>query len=172
MRAIVLFAAFLPLCALAVSEIAIAGARVYYDSNGQSEEFWRLSLFGGYQFNSQSDQLSLTLISDKAIDEAQFGYAFVMPSLRDYAPFDGYPYIKASIGLGNAHATTNALTEFSYGGAIGFYTTSQSGFRARFETSYFNREWQIDRKGKESSIKPRTWRDDELAFTLSLGFVF
>jgi hypothetical protein len=167
-----LFAAILPLCAFAVSEIGASAARVYYDKNGQSEEFWRFALFGGYQFNSQSDQLTLTLISDKAIDEAQFGYSFVMPSLRDYAPFDGYPYVKAAIGLGNAHSKTNTLTEISYGGAIGFYVTSQSGFRARFETSYFNREWQIDRKGKEPSVEPRTWSDDELAFTLSLGFVF
>ncbi|MDR2639703.1 MAG: hypothetical protein LBC09_07710 [Helicobacteraceae bacterium] len=162
----------MPLCAFAVSEIGVSGARVYYDKNGRSEEFWRLALFGGYQFNSQSDQLSLTLISDKEIDEAQFGYAFVMPSLRDYAPFDGYPYIKGAIGFGNAHAKTNTLTEISYGGAIGFYATSQSGFRARFEASYFNREWQIDRKGKEEAIKPRSWRDDELAFSLSFGFVF
>jgi hypothetical protein len=168
----VLFAALVPLCALAVSEIGASGARVYYEKNGQSEEFWRIAVFGGYQYNSQSDQVSIALISDKEIDEAQFGYAFVMPSLRDYAPFDGYPYIKAAIGFGNAHAKTNTLTEISYGGAIGFYTTSQSGFRVRFETSYFNREWQIDRKGKEPSITPRNWNDDELAFTLSFSFVF
>jgi hypothetical protein len=171
LRAVVL-ALFLPLCAFAVSEIGVSGSRVFYEANGRDVEFWRLALFGGFQFNSQSDQLSLTLISDKEIDEAQFGYSFVMPSLRDYAPFDGYPYIKGSIGLGNAYSKTNTLTEISYGLGLGFYVTRENGLRARFEASYFNRDWQVDRKGEEPSIKPRTWSDDELAFTISLGYVF
>ncbi|MDR2034909.1 MAG: hypothetical protein LBP89_09865 [Helicobacteraceae bacterium] len=168
----ILLAVLLQSFAFAASEISAVGSRVFYDRDGRSSEHWRLALLGGYQFNSQSDQLSLTLISDNKIDEAQFGYAFVMPSLRDYAPFDGYPYIKASVGFGNAYSKTNALTELSYGGAIGFYVTGQSGFRTRFEISYFNREWQVDRKGKEPSIEPQRWSDSEIAFNLSLGFVF
>jgi hypothetical protein len=140
-------------------------------SDTEKTDFFRASLFAGYQFNSRSDQLTIALISDKEIDEAQFGYSLIFPSLQRYTPFDGFPYLKGAVGFGNTYAKSPVLTHFAYGLGAGFYVPiGESGFRARFEADYFWREWQIDRKGEEPDIKPRVWSDRELSFLIGIGY--
>ena len=160
-------------CALwgATFEASLGIGKMFVDHDGR-DEYWRPQLTLGYQFNSLSDQLLLTLYSDKKVDEAQFGYAFVLPSLRPYTPFDSVPFIKASVGLGNTYAETNALTHLSYGVGIGAYTPLSQMIRLRYEINYAERHWQIDRKGNEPDITPDSWKETEFGFFVGLGVIF
>ncbi|GHS88572.1 hypothetical protein FACS189487_07130 [Campylobacterota bacterium] len=160
-----------------IVEIGVAIGDVFYDDGidgGQGKsEIFRASIFGGYQFNSQSDQITLAIITDKKVDEAQLGYSFVMPSLRNYTPFDGFPYIKAAIGLGGTYAKNLTPTHLSYSLGAGFYAPiKNSGFRARFEAGFLKREWQIDRRGEEREITATTWSDTEINFNIGIGYVW
>jgi hypothetical protein len=157
----------------AAQMVEVGGSLGYVRLNrGGADDYWREALHVGYQFNSLSDELMLTLFSDREADEAQFSYAFIMPSLSEYSPFNSLPFVRASIGLGNTYARTNTLTHFSYGAGVGAYVMLTDRLRARFAIDYAIREWQIDRKGNEPDIEAWTRKDKELQFSLGFGVMF
>ncbi|MDR3163177.1 MAG: hypothetical protein LBT81_04890 [Helicobacteraceae bacterium] len=156
----------------AAQMVEIGGSLSYVRLDHGVDDYWRGALNIGYQFNSLSDELMLTLISDREADEAQLSYAFVMASLSDYSPFNSLPFVRASIGLGNTYARTNTLTHLSYGVGIGAYAMLTDRLRARFAMDYTIREWQIDRSGNEPDIEAWTRKDKELQFSIGFGVMF
>lgn len=172
---------FLTVSALGAQyEIGVNMGYVFYAHDGDFEHskhdnrYWRPNLYFGYQFNSLSDQLTLTLTSDHELDEAQLGYAFVLPSLRDYMPFASLFFVAPKIGLGNAYRDKLTLTEFSYGLGLGCYKQLGDYLRVRFEIDYVKRGWQVSRRGRDDNaiMDDRNSDDHEFGAFLGIGLTF
>lgn len=166
----------LPLVALAaVYEAGIGAGPVFLSRSGSQsgdENFFRLSLYGGYQFNATSDQLLLTFVSDQEVDELELGYALTLPSWRSYTPFSALPYAKGAFGLGNTYAESLTLTHASFGLGAGLYGKIGDNLRLRFEMMLKTRDWQLERSGEGASNRATAWQDSETSFMLGLGYLF
>lgn len=174
MRKLLIFIAFISVINAAVFEIGASGGQLFFDRDDGTgkKEYMRFNLFAGYQFHETSDQIGVAIRSDKYVDEIDLNYMFVLPTFRKYTPFRAMPYLKPSIGTGNTYADNNTLSHLSYAAAIGLHGKVSQKFRARFEMEYRSREWQLDRGGGESNIKPTTFNDTEIGFYFGIGYLF
>lgn len=159
----------------AVYELGVTGGQNFFTRDGdqsKDENYTRFTLFGGYQFHQTSDQMLLSLKSDKYVDEVDFSYLLALPWIRKYTPFRAMPFVKATIGTGNTYADNLTLTHISYGASIGAHALLTTKIRIRFEIEHKERKWQLDRSGNEPDISPTTFNDKELGFYIGFGYLF
>ncbi len=163
----------------AVWELGGGGGLVILDRSisgdylqGGDENLPRFFLRGGYQLTSRSDQIALSLSSDKRIDEVALDYNWMLPGGQSFAPFGALPYLKLGLGLGNTHADGATLSHLGGALGLGLLGRSTERLRMRFELEYRMREGQLERRGEEPDGEIVSWQDQEINFLIGLGLTF